>query len=119
LVLKFLGATTYDKEISAQPCAAARHRFGLGLLIGTFTLMAGMLPFTTTTHAQAYNRVIVGNVTDSIGAAIPNVKVTAISSGTNNKYIGTTSGSVPTRFRSFRSAHMSCMPRQPASKRLL
>ena len=73
--------------------AAVSHCFGLGLLIGTFTLMTGVSPFTTTAHAQAYNGTIVGTVTDSSGASIPNVTVTAINTGTNGKYTATTSGS--------------------------
>src|SRR6476660_3265802 len=73
--------------------AAVPHCFGLGLLIGTFTLMTGVSPFTTTAHAQAYNGTIVGTVTDSSGASIPNVTVTAINTGTNGKYTATTSGS--------------------------
>ena len=73
--------------------AAVPHCFGLGLLIGTFTLMTGVSPFTTTAHAQAYNGTIVGTVTDSSGASIPNVTVTAINTGTNTKYTASTSGS--------------------------
>ena len=73
--------------------AAVPHCFGLGLLIGTFTLMTGVSPFTTTAHAQAYNGTIVGTVTDSSGASIPNVTVTAINTGTNAKYTASTSGS--------------------------
>ncbi len=73
--------------------AAARHCLGLGLLIGTVTLMAGVQLFSINAHAQAYNGAIVGTVTDSGGASIPNVTVTAINTGTNNKYTATTSGS--------------------------
>ncbi len=73
--------------------AAIQHCFGLGLLIGISTLMTGASLFTTAAHAQAYNGAIVGNVSDSSGAAIPNVKITAINSGTNANYTTTTSGS--------------------------
>jgi hypothetical protein len=55
--------------------------------------MTEVSPFTTTAHAQAYNGAIVGTVTDTGGASIPNVKVTAINTGTNSKYTATTSGS--------------------------
>jgi hypothetical protein len=73
--------------------AIQRCCFGLGMLIGLFTLTTGVPPLATTAHAQAYNGTIVGNVTDSSGAAIPNVKITAINSGTNAKYTASTSGS--------------------------
>jgi hypothetical protein len=55
--------------------------------------MAGVQLFPITVQAQAYNGAIVGTVTDSGGASIPNVTVTAINTGTNNKYTATTSGS--------------------------
>jgi hypothetical protein len=66
---------------------------GLGLLVGAFTLLPGVSLFTTTAHAQAYNGAIVGTVTDSSGASIPNVKITAVNTGTNSKYTATSSGS--------------------------
>jgi len=72
---------------------AIQRCFGLGLLIGIFALIAGAPPFATIAHAQSYNGTIVGTVTDTAGAAIPGVKVTAINSGTNSNYIATTTGS--------------------------
>jgi hypothetical protein len=74
-------------------CAAARQCLGLGLLVGAFTLAAGTSLSTTSAHAQVYNGTITGTVTDSSGAAIPNVKVTATNTGTNSKYTAATSGS--------------------------
>ncbi len=73
--------------------AAVRHCFGLGLLLGACTLITGVSPLTSTAHAQVYNGAIVGTVTDSSGAAIPDVKVTVTNTATNNKYTATTSGS--------------------------
>lgn len=73
--------------------AAVRHCLGLGLLVGAFTLIAGISPMMPAAHAQAYNGAIVGTVTDVSGAAIPNVTVTAVNNGTNTKYTATSSGS--------------------------
>jgi hypothetical protein len=73
--------------------AAVQQCLGLGLLVGAFTLLPGVSLFTTTAHAQAYNGAIVGTVTDSSGASIPNVKITAVNTGNNNKYTATSSGS--------------------------
>ena len=73
--------------------AVVRHGLGLGLLLGACTLFTGVSPLTSTAHAQVYNGAIVGTVTDSSGAAIPGVKVTATNTGTNTKYTATASGS--------------------------
>src|SRR3954447_8102777 len=73
--------------------AAVQQCFGLGLLMGTFALLPGVSLFTTTAHAQAYNGAITGTVTDSSGASIPNVQITAVNTGTNTKYTATSSGS--------------------------
>lgn len=72
--------------------AAVQRYFGLRVLIGSFTLIAGML-VTTAAHAQTYNGAIVGNVTDTSGAAVAGATVSAINAGTNSKYSATTSGS--------------------------
>jgi hypothetical protein len=57
-------------------------------------LVFGMLLFASTgAYSQVYNGEIVGSITDSNGAAIPNVAVTATNIGTNKKYPTTTNNS--------------------------
>ena len=60
---------------------------------GMLTLVAFFLLWAVPgiVHAQAYNGAIVGNVTDSTGAAIVGAKVTVIANATNTEFSTTTS----------------------------
>jgi hypothetical protein len=60
------------------------------LALFAMIIMVGAIPASL--HAQAYYGSIVGNVTDSTGAAIPGAKVVAIATATNVKSSTTTSG---------------------------
>ncbi len=59
----------------------------LAVLMKSCILVIGMLLFAgTVAHSQIYSGEIVGNIIDSQGAVIPNVVISAINVGTNNKY---------------------------------
>lgn len=67
---------------------------GLNRPLGVFILIVGLLLFANATaFSQVYNGEIVGSVTDSSGAVIPDVHITAINAGTNTKYTAIASGS--------------------------
>jgi hypothetical protein len=68
--------------------AATRTWFGLRAML-LLPILLGAVPVSM--HAQAYYGSIVGNVTDSTGAAIVGAKVTAVSNGTDVKSETTTS----------------------------
>ena len=68
---------------------AAHARFGIRAIF-MMLIMLGTVPVAM--HAQAYYGSIVGNVTDSTGAAIVGAKVTAVSNATNDKFTTVTSG---------------------------
>jgi protocatechuate 3,4-dioxygenase beta subunit len=52
-------------------------------LVLALTFMVGLLARPTPSHAQAITGTLLGNVTDSSGAPVPGVTVTATESETN------------------------------------
>ncbi len=74
-----------------QSRAAILSCFDFDILAKCCILAIGILLFASTgAYSQIYNGQIVGSVTDSNGAAMPKVAVTAVNIGTNNKYPATT-----------------------------
>lgn len=82
------------KNYLRDRCAALQNRyFGSYTLLGSVLLLVLTAWINPRAHAQAYYGTIVGSVTDPSGAAIPGADITAINTGTNNKYTAVTSGS--------------------------
>jgi hypothetical protein len=67
---------------------ASRLQIGIRMLFTIFIMLAAI---PTALHAQAYYGAIVGNVSDSTGAAIEGAKVTVIANATNAKFTAVTS----------------------------
>ncbi|MGC1423276.1 MAG: carboxypeptidase regulatory-like domain-containing protein [Terracidiphilus sp.] len=70
-------------------CSSASRAIGISAL---FVMLIMLVAVPAAMHAQAYYGSIVGNVTDSSGAAIVGAKVDATASGTGVKSSTTTSG---------------------------
>ena len=68
---------------------AAQARLGIRAIFLMFIMLVAV---PVAMHAQAYYGTIVGNVTDSTGAAVVGAKVTAVAAATNASFSATTSG---------------------------
>ena len=68
---------------------AAQKRIGIRAI---FLLLIMLAAVPVAMHAQAYYGSIVGNVTDSSGAAVVGAKVTAVDAATSVSFSATTSG---------------------------
>ena len=84
---------TFRRYVMSNQISGRRVAIQTRLIPRVLLTMLGMLlAFPLAIHAQTYYGTIVGNVTDTTGAAVPAAKITVRNTGTNSTYTATTSG---------------------------